>query len=67
MRRTGSLPLGASVRNTMKFILKNAVTPVKENQIRHRRHIVSVAVALPVHDTFSYSIPAHLTPQTCPG
>ena len=41
--------------------------PVKENQILHHRHTVSVAVALPVHDTFSYSIPAHLVPHACPG
>lgn len=51
----------AMVRNTMKFKLKDAVTAVKENQI------VSVAVALPVHETFSYSIPAHLLSQVCPG
>ena len=43
------------------------MTPVKENQRSHHRHIVSVAVALPVHDTFCYSIPAHLAPQACPG
>ena len=41
--------------------------PVKENQIIHHRHIVSVAVALPVHDAFSYSVPAHLAPLACPG
>ncbi|MDX2453812.1 primosomal protein N' [Desulfosarcina sp.] len=41
--------------------------PVKENLIIHHRHIVSVAVALPVHDAFSYSVPAHLAPLACPG
>jgi primosomal protein N' (replication factor Y) len=51
----------------MKFKLKDAVTTVKENQIMDHRQMVTVAVALPVHDTFTYSIPAHLTAQTCPG
>ncbi|MBR9987707.1 MAG: primosomal protein N' [Desulfosarcina sp.] len=41
--------------------------PVKENQLSHHRHIVSVAVALPVHDTFCYSIPEPLAPHACPG
>ena len=54
-------------RNTMKFKLKDAVNPVKENQINNQRQIISVAVALPVHDTFSYSVPMHLAPQACPG
>ncbi|MBC2710196.1 MAG: primosomal protein N' [Desulfosarcina sp.] len=31
------------------------------------RQIVEVAVALPVHDTFSYSIPSHFSHQSCPG
>jgi primosomal protein N' (replication factor Y) len=66
MRRIGSLPLG-QFSQQMKSILKNAVSPVKEEQILHHRHIVSVAVALPVHDTFSYSIPAHLAPHASPG
>ncbi|WP_319407535.1 primosomal protein N' [uncultured Desulfosarcina sp.] len=51
----------------MKFKLKDAVSPVKQNQIGHHRQIVSVAVALPVYDIFSYSIPAHLAPHACPG
>jgi primosomal protein N' (replication factor Y) len=51
----------------MKFKLKDAVTTVKENQIMDHRQMVTVAVALPVHDTFTYSIPAHLTAQTYPG
>lgn len=41
--------------------------PVKINQNDHHRQIVAVAVALPVHDLFSYSIPAHLIPLACPG
>ena len=57
----------ATVHNTMKFKLKDAVTAVKENQIANHPQIVAVAVALPVHDTFSYSIPTHLAPQACPG
>ena len=61
------LTIGAIVHNTMKFKLKDPVSTVKENQIVHHRQIVAVAVALPVHDTFSYSIPAHLTLQACPG
>ena len=59
--------IGAIVRNTMKFKLKDAVTPVKQNQIIHHRQLVSVAVALPVHDIFSYSIPAHFAAHACPG
>jgi primosomal protein N' (replication factor Y) len=33
----------------------------------HHPPIVSVAVALPVHDAFSYSVPTHLAPHACPG
>lgn len=51
----------------MKFKLKDAVTAVKENQIAHHRQMVTVAVALPVHDTFTYSVPEHLATQACPG
>ena len=32
-----------------------------------QRQIVAVAVALPVHDTFSYSVPQHLASQARPG
>ncbi len=51
----------------MKFKLKDAVTTVKKNKASHNRQIVSVAVVLPVHDTFSYSIPTHLAAHACPG
>ena len=51
----------------MKFKLKDAVTAVKENQIAHGRQMVTVAVALPVHDLFTYSVPDHLATQACPG
>lgn len=59
--------MGKSVRKTLKSIPKNSVRPVKANQLTNHRHIVSVAVALPVHDTFHYSVPAHLASQACPG
>ena len=51
----------------MKLKLKDALMAVKENQNTHHRQLVTVAVALPVHDTFTYSIPVHLSPQACPG
>jgi primosomal protein N' (replication factor Y) len=43
------------------------VTPIEKIQAAPPQPIVSVAVALPVHDAFSYSIPAHLAAQVCPG
>jgi primosomal protein N' (replication factor Y) len=55
------------VYNTMKFKLKYAIATVKENQITDHSHLASVAVALPVDDVYSYSIPAHLARQACPG
>jgi primosomal protein N' (replication factor Y) len=51
----------------MNFKLKDGEIAVKENQIDRPRQNVAVAVALPVHDTFSYRIPDHLVPQACPG
>ena len=51
----------------MKFKLKDAVTAVKKNQIARGRQMVTVAVALPVHDTFTYSVPDPLATQACPG
>ena len=35
--------------------------------ITPQRQIVAVAVALPVRETFSYSVPDHLADQVCPG
>ncbi len=35
--------------------------------INQLRRIVAVAVALPVRETFSYSVPDHLANQICPG
>ena len=61
------LTIEAIVRNTMKFKLKDAVAAVKNKQTIHHQPIVSVAVALPIHDTFSYRIPAHLAPHACVG
>jgi primosomal protein N' (replication factor Y) (superfamily II helicase) len=43
------------------------VTPAKETNSAHPPSIVSVAVALPIQETFSYSIPEHLASQICPG
>ena len=40
---------------------------VKQNQPAASAPIVRVAVALPVHETFCYSVPAALAPQACPG
>lgn len=51
----------------MNFKLKEALITVKENQNEHHRETVAVAVALPVHDIFTYSVPPHLAPQACPG
>ena len=39
----------------------------KTNSTVQPRQIVSVAVALPIHDIFSYSIPGHLATQARPG
>jgi primosomal protein N' (replication factor Y) (superfamily II helicase) len=43
------------------------VAPIENIQAAFTPSIVSVAIALPVHDAFSYSIPAYLAPQVCPG
>ncbi|BBO68767.1 primosomal protein N' [Desulfosarcina alkanivorans] len=51
----------------MKFKIKNDTAAVKEDQVDPHRQMVSVAVALPVHDIFTYSVPDHLIPQACPG
>jgi len=67
MHRIRGLPLAVTTPNTMKYKVKDAVTAVKHNPTDHHRQIVSVAVALPVHDTFSYRIPVHLAAQACPG
>jgi primosomal protein N' (replication factor Y) (superfamily II helicase) len=56
-----------TVHNTMKFKLKDGLPPVKENQIAPPRQMMAVAVALPIHEIYSYSIPAHLASQACAG
>jgi len=43
------------------------VTPVKQNPIDPTPHLVAVAVALPVQDVFTYSIPCHLADQVQAG
>ena len=55
------------VHNTMKFMLKDGLLTVKDNQITRSRQMMAVAVALPVHDIYSYSIPAHLAAQAGVG
>ncbi len=44
-----------------------AASVVKENTIKQHRQIISVAVALPIHNLYTYSVPVHLTRQACPG
>lgn len=43
------------------------MTAVKQNQFAAYPPIVTVAVAVPVRDTFSYRVPVHLMPQVCAG
>ena len=51
----------------MKFKLKDGILPVKENQITPSPQMMAVAVALPVHEIYSYSIPKHLAAQASAG
>ncbi|WP_419661957.1 replication restart helicase PriA [Desulfosarcina variabilis] len=48
-------------------MLKDGLLTVKDNQITRSRQMMAVAVALPVHDIYSYSIPAHLAAQAGVG
>jgi len=43
------------------------VTPIDDNPVDPPRQHVAVAVVLPVYETFSYSVPAHLSDQARPG
>jgi len=43
------------------------VPPIPNKPVDAPHQIVAVAVALPVHETFSYSIPGHLSAQARPG
>jgi primosomal protein N' (replication factor Y) len=51
----------------LKFEYHEAVKTAKKHQIDRRRQIMSIAVALPLHETFSYSIPEHLAQLARPG
>ena len=67
MRRKRSSPLTAFIGNILILHLKDTVPPVKENQTAPHRRIVAVAVALPVYEIFSYSVPQHLAALASPG